>query len=208
MSGNLAVAQSRNARRTLPDAPQPRPVEIVPTAAQRRSRPRMVYSAIVVGGLFVVLLTQLLVSIALADGAYQISALQAEQKELSRQRQAVSEQLNVLASPQNLASRAGAAGLVSNGSAVYLDLSTGSVVGAAIPSTSGADTVAHGALLIPNSLIEPPRLPAAPVVPAHDGSGPDGNAPGMLTPAGAPEQPPASESVASQPNGLPVPTTH
>lgn len=207
MNGNLAVATPL----VTPGsdyAPQPRPVEIAPTTAQRKSRPRVIYSAIVVGGLFVVLLTQLLLSIGLADGAYQISALQAEQKELSRQRQAIAEELNVLGSPQNLAARAGAAGLVSNGSAVYLDLATGSVLGAAIPSVPGGETVAHGALLIPNALVDPPKAPAAPVVPANTETASDGNPARMLTPAGAPDEPPASESVPSQPSGLPAPTTH
>lgn len=66
MSSDLAFA--------LPDQPQrpqkpqsTRHIEIVSTRQQRRARPRVVYSLVVVGGLFAVLLVQLLVSIALAD---------------------------------------------------------------------------------------------------------------------------------------------
>ncbi|WP_414172324.1 hypothetical protein [Clavibacter tessellarius] len=61
--------------------PATRHIEVVATRGQRRARPRTVYALIVVGGLFVLLLAQLLLSIGLSDGAYAIQSLQQQQKE-------------------------------------------------------------------------------------------------------------------------------
>ena len=88
----------------------PRHIEIVSTRHQRRARPRVVYALVAVVGLFIILMAQLLLSIWLSDGAYQISGLQQTQRDLSRDQQALSESLNTLRSPQNLAGRASARG--------------------------------------------------------------------------------------------------
>ena len=58
--------------------------------------PRVVYALVTIAGIGVILLAQLLLSIVLADGAYQISGLQAEQRELLRQEHALTEELQVL----------------------------------------------------------------------------------------------------------------
>jgi hypothetical protein len=193
----------------LPEhAPRPsrsdgkRHIEIVTTRGQRRARPRLAYSVIIIAGLFAVLTSQLLLSIALADGAYQISALQAEQKELSRAQQSIAEELNVLESPQNLAARAESLGLVSNNSAVYLNLANGAVMGSPSPAHAGAGSVVgdNGSLLIPNFLLEgvPSTMTTpVPVIPI------DGQAPA----SGAPDGLPAADSVASTSTGIPGPTT-
>lgn len=199
MSGNLAFAFPHHSpRRQAPDAPT-RHIEIVATRKQRLARPRLVYSLIIVGGLFAVLVSQLLLSIALADGAYQISALQAQQKELSRERQAVTEELNVLNSPQNLAALAESLGMVSNSSAVYLNLADGAVMGA--PTAAGPDAGsvvgANGSLLIANSL-----LTGVPSTTKTDGIRAAGD-----TTSGAPAGTPPAGSVASTPTALPAPVT-
>jgi hypothetical protein len=174
-----------------------RHIEIVTTRDQRRARPRLAFAIVIIGGLFAVLASQMLLSIALADGAYQISDLQAERKELSRAQQSVTEQLNVLDSPQNLAARAESLGLVSNNSAVYLDLATGAVMGAPTPAQAGAGSVlgVNGSLLIANALLA--------------------DVPGTVTPTevattevvGAPTVTTPSDSVASTATGIPGPTT-
>jgi hypothetical protein len=179
-----------------------RHIEIVSTRGQRRARPRLAYSLIIIAGLFAVLASQLLLSIALADGAYQISALQTQQKELARAQGSITEQLNVLESPQNLAARAESLGLVSNNSAVYLNLANGAVMGSPTPAQAEAGSVVgtNGSLLIANSLLDgvPSTMtPAAPVT-AGDGQ--------TVTP-GAPGVPPSADSVASTPTGIPGPTT-
>lgn len=201
MSSNLAFAlpERSQQRHEELDAPR-RHIEIVSTRSQRRARPRLVYSLVIIAGLFAVLMSQLLLSIALADGAYQISALQSEQKELARDRDALTEELNVLNSPQNLAASAEALGMVSNTSAVYLNLATGSVLGEPSAARAGAGSVVgpNGSLLIANSLLAS--------VPADTAGADDGdNADAGL--AGAPAGSAAGSSVASNAGSLPAPQT-
>lgn len=199
---SAAAAYALPERSPQPGRPDKRHIEIVTTRGQRRARPRLAYSLIIIAGLFAVLASQLLLSIALADGAYQISALQTEQKELSRAQQSITEELNVLESPQNLAARAESLGLVSNNSAVYLNLANGAVMGSPSPAGAGAGSVvgANGSLLIPNSLLEgvsSTMTPSAPLVAATGDAGTTG-APDGTAPAG---------SVASASNAIPGPTT-
>lgn len=202
---SVAPAYSLPERRPLPKrADDTRHIEIVTTRKQRLARPRLAYSLLIIAGLFAVLASQLLLSIALADGAYQISALQAEQKEVSRAQQSVTEELNVLESPQNLAARAESLGLVSNNSAVYLNLASGAVLGSpqAAKAEAGSVTGENGSLLIPNSLLVdvPSTMEAvtttmdAQTVTTHGFTG-------------APATPPAPGSVASTATGIPGPTT-
>ncbi|MEX1077509.1 MAG: hypothetical protein WED09_00180 [Homoserinimonas sp.] len=197
---------SANAAYSLPErsaqpkrADDPRHIEIVTTKSQRVARPRLAYSLIIIAGLFAVLASQLLLSIALADGAYRISALQTEHKELSRAQQSVTEQLNVLQSPQNLAARAESLGLVSNNSAVYLNLATGAVLGSpkAAAAAAGSLTGGTGSLLIPNSLLEGVPSTMTPNAATADAQ----QAPG------APATAPVTRSVASTSTGIPGPTT-
>lgn len=131
--------------------PRRSPIEIVTSRVQRQARPRILYALIATAALFVLLLTQLGVSIALSKGAYQISSLQDTQTSLSRTQQKYSEKLQVLSSPQNIANNATALGMVRNQNPVYLDLSTQKVYGTPTPATSDAATAGN---LIPNSLLK------------------------------------------------------
>src|SRR5690606_10749752 len=70
-----------------------RRLEVVTTRAQRAARPRLLPAVITVAGIVGILLGQLLLSIVLADGAYTIAGLQAEQRDLLRDQEALSEQL-------------------------------------------------------------------------------------------------------------------
>ncbi|BDZ50432.1 hypothetical protein GCM10025867_26730 [Frondihabitans sucicola] len=135
------------------DAPAPRrgPIEIVTSRVQRQARPRILYALIATAALFVLLLTQLGVSIALSQGAYQISALQDTQTSLSRSQQKYSEKLQVLSSPQNIANNAAALGMIRNQNPVYLDLSTEKVYGTPTPAVGDAKSSQN---LIPNSLLK------------------------------------------------------
>jgi hypothetical protein len=126
------------------------PIEIVTSRAQRSQRPRMVYALIATAALFVLLLTQLGISIALSQGAYRISALQNEQTVLSRSQQKYTEKLGVLSSPQNIANNATALGMVRNQNPVYLDLSTQTVYGTPTAASKDAATSDN---LVANSLL-------------------------------------------------------
>lgn len=156
-----------------------RPVEVVASRDQRRARPKVAYALVATAALFVLLLTQLGISIALSDGAYQISALQSEQTELARDQQKFAEELDVLSSPQNLANNADALGMVRNSNPVYLDLATGAVHGVPAPAEAGPDGT--GDNLIGNTLLD-----GVPLVTTTEGaSGAVGTTPGTTAPAGS-----------------------
>lgn len=189
---------------------QPRHIEIVSSRSQRRARPRMVYAALTVAGLFAILIAQLLLSIAVADGAYRIAALQGVQRELSRDQQTLTEQLHVLQSPQHLAANAQALGMVANTSTAFLRLADGAVLGTAVVATASGGSVvgADGALLVPDALLKDVPLAAQPAVTdqaATAGQAPIGQATAQDATVGAPADAAAAGSVASAP--IPAPIT-
>jgi hypothetical protein len=128
-----------------------------------RQRPRIVYAAVAIGGIAVIALAQLLMSIGLSDGAYQISSLQSQQKELDRTNQALTEQLTAFSSPQNLVQNAQALGMIANGNTVYLRLSDGAVLGSPTPATAANAPISANQALVPNSLLQPGQVVAAPI---------------------------------------------
>ena len=140
----------------------PRHIEIVATRDQKRARPRVVYAIVGVCGLFVILIAQLLLSIWLSDGAYQIASLQQTQRELLRDQQTFVEFDNVLQSPQNLARQAAALGMVTNtGSQGFLSLANG-VLRAPTAATGDTTVAADASALTPNILITPEVLSSGP----------------------------------------------
>ncbi|TCK63023.1 hypothetical protein [Curtobacterium sp. PhB136] len=157
MSTNLAlvdpaVAPSR-APRPSRDRNRPELVEVTPTRAQRRARPRIAYAIVAVAALGLLLLAQLGISMVLSQGAYQLNSLSAEQTKLSRTQQSLSEDLRVLDSPQNLARNAQALGMIANSTPVYLDPKTGRVYGTPTPATPDEAT-GNTANQVPNSLLD------------------------------------------------------
>jgi hypothetical protein len=152
MSSLPAYAPSRSPREAQPT----RHIEIVATRSQRRRRPRIVYAIVAVAGLFVILMAQLLVSIALSDGAYQISSLQTQQKNLARDKQTLTESLNVLQSPQNLAAQATTLGMVmNNAGSGWLRLSDGSVLKSPSAADDSSATDPSSQALVTNVLLTP-----------------------------------------------------
>lgn len=192
-----AVATALPARRPVREDPRPRHIDIAPTRSQRKARPRAVYALVTVGGLFAILLAQLLLSIVVSDGAYQISGLQQEQKELTRDQQALREQLQVLESPQHLAANAETLGMVASAGTAYLRLADGAVLGqpVAARTTDGIAVGPGGTPLVPNELLAGVPMAADDAVQTADAG------------AGAPGTLPANGSVASTPQGLPSPIT-
>lgn len=194
--------------------PRRAPVEIVTSRAQRRARPRIAYALVATASLFVLLLTQLAISIALSDGAYTISDLQAEKTELTRDQQKYSEQLDVLSSPQNLANNAEQLGMVRNSNPVYLDPTTGAVHGDPAPADGTADGTDN---LIPNTLLD--GVPLATVAPdaattdtadpaaASSDAAAQGTSPTDSATTGAATAGTGTPSVASDPDQLAAPQT-
>ena len=128
-----------------------RHLEIAPSRAQRRARPRLIVALGTMVGIVVILLAQLGLSIAVADGAYTISSLQAQQRDLGRQAEALSEQLESLQSPQYLAISAESLGMVASGSLPYIDLATGKILG---KSTKAGGSLLDGTSDVANATID------------------------------------------------------
>jgi hypothetical protein len=162
MSTNLALVDPA----VIPDRAarpgrQQRPelVEVTPTRAQRRARPRIAYAIVGVAALGTLLLAQLGISMVLSQGAYTLDELSAEQTSLSRTQQSLSEELRVLDSPQNLARNAQALGMIANSTPVYLDPKTGRVYGTPTPAVADPAT-ASTENQVPNSLLSEVPLAA------------------------------------------------
>lgn len=157
MSTNLALVDPAVApsRAPLPAPGRSRPelVEVRPTKAQRRARPRIVYAIIAVAALGILLLAQLGISIVLSQGAYTLNSLSSEQTQLARTQQSLSEELRVLDSPQNLSRNAQALGMIANSTPVYLDPKTGRVYGTPTPAAPDEAT-ASTENQVPNSLLD------------------------------------------------------
>ena len=169
MSAALAYSEPQATPRRASEAPhQHRHVEIVTTRAQRRARPRSFYAVVAVGSVFALFLAQLMLSIVLSDGAYQISSLQSDQKQLARTEQALSEQLDLLASPQSLATRAESLGMVvGTNLPATLTLSTGALSGTPTAAAGVAGALGSDGGLVPNSLLAPlePEVTTDPATP-------------------------------------------
>ncbi|GAA1771126.1 hypothetical protein [Agromyces humatus] len=169
--------------------------------AVRRAKPRLAYAIIAVAGVAAIVVAQLLLSIAVTQGAYEVDKYQIAQAKLDRQQQQLREDLDRVQSPQYLAANAEALGMVPNANPVFLRLSDGAVTGD--PAAAGAGTEAT-APLVPNALID-----GVPLVTEHPTGetptqgktpGAAGNA-GEAIPARAPAPPPVDGS-------LPTPATH
>ena len=90
-------------------------------------------------------------SIVLADGAYQISALQIEKRDLVREQHAATETLQQLSSTQSLMQNATSLGMTVSGTPLFLDIETGQALGQAGPAKG--QIVGAGGNLIGNALI-------------------------------------------------------
>jgi hypothetical protein len=203
--------------------PERRHVRIVTTRAQRKSRPKLVYALWASVVIFAIFLAQLMITIALSSGAYQISGLQVSQQNLSRSASALGERLDTLASSQNLAANAKALGMVGSAQAAFLRLSDGAVLGAASPagkSTVSASTLATLETNVSNSLLnEVPLINGTSVLSAGTGTGhgstnSQNSSPsttestqGQTAPARTGTTKPASSS-SSNSDELPSPVTH
>lgn len=231
MSSTVALSMPARAprERLAPDL-TPRHIEVISSRSQRRARPKVVYAIVAVVGLFLILVAQLLLSIVLSGGAYKIAALQSTQKELSRDQQSLTESIQVLSSPQNLATQANALGMVVNSSdSGWLDISgNGSTVLKSPTAAASASSVStSGASLIGNALITPELLASqaataaalaagttaagTPSTTAPSATAPSTTAPattGVGTAAGAPAAGAAAGNVPSTTSVIPSPVTH
>lgn len=160
-------------------------------AAQPRPRPKRspvagaIISACLIVGIFA---AQLALSILVSEGAYESGALRVEQRDLARVERVLSQNLDKLASPQNLAENALALGMVQNVAPATMKLSDGTIQGALDSATREASEN-----LVPNS-----QLDSMPMLDAQ----------GLLTPRDTAKTPEVDTSAAVRWQGkLPAPAT-
>ncbi|WP_336662124.1 hypothetical protein [Leucobacter sp. USHLN154] len=140
-SGTPAPTQPERHLRPVPH-PAARP-------AKRSQRSPLAGALIAVGVVLAIFATQLGLSIAISQGAYESRALEVEQRDLGRVERVLSQNVDKLASPQNLAENAAALGMVQNSRPATLRLSDGAVLGAL-----DSETTAASGNLIPNATLE------------------------------------------------------
>ena len=188
-------AQTQPARRPAPGAAPARTPRLRPVPdAVRRARPRLVYAVVALVSIGVIAMVQLLLSIAMTQGAYELDAQLLKQAELRREEQKLSDDLDRLESPQFLAANAEALGMVPNSDPVYLRLSDGAVLG---EPTAAAGAGASSAPLVPNALID-----GVPLVTEQAAEETSGDGEQAAAADGSPASPPPLEG------GLPTPATH
>jgi hypothetical protein len=127
---------TRGARGLRAGRPQLKMVS--PLRAERASRGVF---ALVVGGLLIAGMVGILViNTSLAQGAFTISELQAQQATLTQQEQTLSEQVAGAAAPESLEQRARSLGMVPSETPVFLSVPSGKVLGQpkAAPGGTGA----------------------------------------------------------------------
>ncbi|KAB1658188.1 hypothetical protein [Pseudoclavibacter sp. CFCC 11306] len=115
------------------------------TQMSSRVRTRIVHGGILVAVIAVALVAQLMLSIGLADGGYQINQLQQDQNQVKRERQSLSEQISALQSPQHLADRAKELGMEPSTQVTFLRLADGQTIGSA--DSKGAQIAAQKGLV-------------------------------------------------------------
>ncbi|MBO1902013.1 hypothetical protein J4H92_08635 [Leucobacter weissii] len=131
--------------------PAPRPqLRPVPAARPaRRSVSPLLAGLVAVAIILATFAAQLGLSIAVSEGAYETRALEQEQRDLMRVERVLSQNVDKLASPQNLAENAGELGMVQNATPATLRLSDGKVLGSLEPRTSEV-----GKNRIPNATLD------------------------------------------------------
>lgn len=102
--------------------------------------PKLRYVVVTLVGIFAILGAQLMLSIAVSGGAYEIAGLKGDVRQSQQHLQVVAEDINALAAPDMLAGLAGSMGMVADNNPAYLRLSDSAVLGEAVPASpdSGA----------------------------------------------------------------------
>lgn len=118
-----------------------------PTAVSVASRvnvaaaPRISYVIATLIGIFAILVGQLVLSIALGNGAYAIQDLERQLAERNRDLSIVSEEIGAMQDPHTLATLAVSLGMVDDGDPSYLRLSDAAVLGAGEPAEAGSTSL-------------------------------------------------------------------
>ena len=113
-----------------------------PAEARPRSRsPRMPFILLLVGLLGGALVSLLVISTTLAQGAFQITNLQQQNANLAKQEQLLSQQVAQASSPTQIAQEAEQLGMRPNPALQFINLKTGKVVSGKVSSADAAINV-------------------------------------------------------------------
>jgi hypothetical protein len=195
------INQVRVQGRALPQIQQ-RLRGLVGTSPTAKRRPRILYAAAMVGVVVAIIVGQIVLSVSVSSGAYEIQNLQQQNKELSRTFADSSQKLDSASAPQHVAALAEGLGMVTSNSPAYLKLSDSSVLGQPHPATGNGKLLsgAH-ASLVQNILLTDIPAGAAPAAAKAAGNIP---ANGVAATAAAG----ADVALAGAPSAsLPTPTT-
>ncbi len=118
----------------------------------KRVRPGLFTGVLLVMGIVIIQLVQLSLNMMLTQDAYYLRELKIEKRALSTEVQIIQEQVDSLASPQNLADAANRLGMVANPSSVLLDIKNDKIHGAPKPAegsqaAASANLVANAAMI-------------------------------------------------------------
>lgn len=118
---------------------------VSPLRPERASRG--MFALVVTGLLGIGMVLILVINTSLAQGAFTISELQAQQSTLTQQEQTLAEAVAAAAAPESLEQRARELGMVPSENPVFLDVTTGRVLGT--PRAAGGATSSVPRLLTP-----------------------------------------------------------
>jgi hypothetical protein len=112
---------------------------VSPLRPERASRG--VFALVVTGLLGIGMVLILVINTSLAQGAFTVSELKAEQALLSQQEQTLSEAVAAAAAPESLEEQARALGMVPTETPVFLDVTNGEVLGKPKPAAGARSSV-------------------------------------------------------------------
>jgi hypothetical protein len=190
LSTAARVAGEASRARGMPRRGQLAPLRVVPAAIRRTGNGG--FAVLCMALLAVGLVSLLMMNTALASGIYQLKDLRAESGTLTDQQEQLTQVVDDLRSPRNLADRAQQMGMVPAKSMAFVRLSDGTVIGQAQPAA------AEQRLNVVTTAIPPPPPPPAPATPAATApANPAATAP--ATPAATPAATAAATSATTAP---------
>lgn len=198
LSTGARVAGEASRSRGMPRRGQLAPLRVVPAAIRRTGNGG--FAVLCMALLAVGLVSLLMMNTALASGIYQLKDLRAESGTLTDQQEQLTQVIDDLRSPRNLADRAQQMGMVPAKSMAFVRLSDGTVIGQAQPAA------AEQRLNVVTTAVPPPPPPPAPATPAATAPAtPAATAP--ATPAATPAATAAATSAATAPPATAAATT-
>jgi hypothetical protein len=117
--------------------------------------PKLRYIVVLLAGIFAILGGQLLLSIAVSGGAYEIASLKSDVRGSEQQLQIVGEEISALVAPDTLATLAGSMGMVPDNNPAYLRVSDGAVVGEAIRADGMSGTHVYAVTAGTETIVSP-----------------------------------------------------